>query len=280
MYPSERVFTQLTSSDTEAAPGVITYNPISIIYASTVDADAACTFGFAFKTDPYLNATAIIPAGCIHDYGVTRCQSIIITGAVSGINALPKLSYSIKLKDLLPDTIFNVDRDIYLSSSIILKLNWNSRGNIAFVMDKYGALGAETAEDLVLTNITLNHYIQANPEIVSLKIAESQKQIQIIIPELNENSLSLTGTTQQTITKIISNTNNSRLYKTYSGLFLADATNKINNSQNHGIVTLDGGARANCIKYTNIGQVHSVQEENKLHKCSVLFYNNILKVFD
>lgn len=252
MYPSERVFTQLASSDGEADPPVITYAPISLFYASRTDASADCNLGFAFKTDPYLNATAIVKADSVHDYGITRCQSIIITGANAGENALPVLSYSIKLKDLLPDTIFNVDRDIYLASSLILKLTWNMRTKIACQMDEAGLNGVGITADLALTNVALNHYIQANPEIVALKIAESQKQMQIIIPELNENSMALSGSTQQTTTKIISNTNNSRLYKSYAGLFKTDDVNKLNNSQNHGLVTQDGGARASCIKFQSV----------------------------
>lgn len=124
--------------------------------------------------------------------------------------------FNMLLSDILPDSIFWYSYDIYVSKVMYLRITWNN----------VNACGSAALTDFTvprnlttisLTNLSLNIYIQANPVIDQMtKEKFNWKQQLIYIPDIQANSISLSGTYQWSWVKVISNAYQASLYKTYN----------------------------------------------------------------
>lgn len=314
MHPSERNFNifsvsgqsvlGVANNNLEASASAFLTTPllariIGLGYGVTLDPtdNTAVNIGAAlnlqksayhFKLDPFLNplATDLIRRAEINDYSNNRCSHLVITEANAN-GELPQLDYSIRLGDLLPDSIFNVDKDIYISDQLTFRITWVVRGLLGGTSEENGISGAAVfPNDAVLTNLYLNHYIQANPEIVQLYRQQSQNQEELIIPEIQSYNLSITGAgNQSTSIKIISNATKSRLYKCYGGLFTADALFRNGNSCNineikysavnvylnsNMILTLDATSNEDYDHTRHIFKNHSFRSISSYKECGVI----------
>lgn len=135
-------------------------------------------------------------------------------------------NYNIKLKDLLHDSFFIIDKDFYIASSMFLKIIFNTRDKILFQLSgasNAGNLAGNTinvalanAQDVTLTNIWLMSYIQANPQLEMMVRESSNKTETIIMPRVMTNSMSFAaGSTNQNTTFRVNSIFESRLYKNY-----------------------------------------------------------------
>lgn len=136
--------------------------------------------------------------------------------------SIPAEIISIKLRDLLPDTIFNVKKQIYLSRSIYLRLWFNPVNKWGFNLNVgMGPLLIITTSNLTfvspISNISLSVMYQGNPSVVQAITDASNTLEQIIMPELTLSTIQLSNTNQTSSVKIVSNSPFSRLYKTYIG---------------------------------------------------------------
>lgn len=137
------------------------------------------------------------------------------------------------LKDILPDSIFNMDQDLYFNKVLYLRITWNSIDQLGAnsLTDIGGAAGVALTFNLPLTNLNLNVYVQANPVINQLTQQKFGQQQEIIIPDIQCNSIGLTGTYQNTWVKVIWNSLKAALYKTYNLITMEDIVkNKLNSN--------------------------------------------------
>lgn len=170
-----------------------------------------------------------------------------IRGAVAGNVLLQNINFL--LADAYPDTIFNVNKDLYIWKVVYLRIWWNpisklggnAKANIADAPLALIGTG-NVAVTIPITNLTLWVYTQANPDISMIVKNMSSQQIEVIIPEVQSNSISLSGTLQSSSVKIISNSLRAKLYKTYCGLFRADTLSAQNSCMNYLAENLAGGA--------------------------------------
>lgn len=124
----------------------------------------------------------------------------MIVGPAAGALPAETYTYNILLKDILPDSIFNMDQDLYFNKVLYLRITWNSIDQLGAksLTAIGGAAGVALTFNLPLTNLNLNVYVQANPVINQLTQQKFGQQQEIIIPDIQCNSIGLTGTYQNT----------------------------------------------------------------------------------
>ena len=144
---------------------------------------------------------------------------------------------NVRLGDILPDSIFNVDQDIYFGKTLYCRITLNPIDKImvqvASDLSTYTALGSVS---LNVSNFQINMYVQANPMISQLIKENNNKGQTLIIPEIYSNSYQLVGSgLKSSILKVLSNAPKCKLYKMYSCLINSNAANKfnINNTSNY-----------------------------------------------
>ena len=162
-------------------------------------------------------------------------------GSVSSILASKVIN--IKLCDLIPMSFFSINKNIYSSSVLYLRLETNNLSNIMFNFGATSNLqninGSETTS-LAITNLSLNIYCEGNNDLINIiRQQQSVKEGHIIIQNEISNaqySLSNSSGTRGSIVKIVNNGNSdSRLFMVLSSLTnTANATSTftINNSSN------------------------------------------------
>ena len=162
----------------------------------------------------------------------------MIVGPVAVALPAEVYTYNILLKDILPDSIFNMDQDLYFNKVLYLRITWNSIDQLgAKSLTAIGAAeGIALAFTIPLTNLNLNVYVQANPVINQLTQQKFGQQQEIIIPDIQCNSIGLTGTYQNTWVKVIWNSLKAALYKTYNLITMEDVVKNKLNSNNIGDV--------------------------------------------
>lgn len=213
-------------------------------------ADAAG--GFSCTTDFILNASQNVGGASIICYpsqpGKLNELSHFHYQKVAAAQPFAATQFNIKLKDILHDSFFVIDRDFYISSSMFLKIIFNTKNFV--VMNITGNTGnanigvnvvAENTNDITLTNIKLMSYVQANPQLEML-IRESAKGTQeIIMPRVVTNSMSFTATTTQNTTFRVNSIFQSRLYKNYYNI--VDTATAVKNLTSNIVTTVDANAK-------------------------------------
>ena len=167
---------------------------------------------------------------------------------------------NLRLGDLLPDSIFNVDQDVYFGKTIYIRITINSIDKI--LMECGSSFGENTfnsvsSKTLNVSNFTLNVFVQGNPLIASLVKENNMKGQTLIIPEIYSNSYQMIGSgTKSSILKVLSNAPKCKLYKMYSCLISSNKTGylTINNSSNYDASAGKDGSRGKynyCYLYLN-----------------------------
>jgi len=160
----------------------------------------------------------------------------------------------IRLGDLLIDSIFNYDKDLYFSSSLYLKLYVDQVWNIIFtIADNTGVVLTNFAQAIQLLNMNLMCYTQANPEISSLVINECQHTKELYIPYIIPNSQSFSASTNQSTTFRVVGLWNSRLYKNFYCINTGIANECIGMSSNL-LITNDNTWLMTGV---NVGKIHT-----------------------
>ena len=229
----------------------------SIVPTGRIIAPVSNNYGGSILCDTNLYGTAISPAnyGNISLVGSVDSPSYYETGEFDANLSQLARTVNIPLRDILPgNSIFSVDKDIYSSNVLYLRITWNNVNKLGFgsidndltAPAKFVSM-ASINPTITITNITLNMYIQANPEICQMIVERSRQQEIIMVPMLQTNSYQMNGTSQNTTFKITSTNPLSRLWKSYYGVFNADAyTNgaliQVNNNNNDsGSIEIGGG---------------------------------------
>lgn len=173
----------------------------------------------------------------------------IVSSSAATLLAWENITFNILLKDILPDTIFNMDQDIYFNKVLYLRITWNNVNSLGVA--SLTALGAAAGSllwsnnggniTIPITNLNLNVYTQANPIINQLTQQKFSQQQEIIIPDIQCNSIGLTGTYQNTWVKVIWNSLKASLYKTYNLIAIWDLVTNLLNSNNYNSVKWTSG---------------------------------------
>lgn len=233
------------------------------------------TTGVLRVDDPPIQALATVSPNSITtdstgtaNIGVEKnLPGIWTTGAIGNGGGAGNVSaaVTIKLKDLIHDSIFSINRDIP-SENLILKITWNTRGNIYYTGDANKANNAVAAADIAITELGLNVFSQNNPDIVKTITQRNEVGEEYVIPhiELYTQPFAANLTGHSTGIRPESAFSNSHLYKTYSSIFITDifedgaATNqRQNNCSNH-----NAGLWTNCIYYLNNDIIKEVSATN------------------
>lgn len=136
---------------------------------------------------------------------------------------------TIRLGDLIHDSIFSINKDI-MSENLILRLTWNTQDKIYFTAVTATDVSAVGVNNVTINGLQINVYSQANPDINKTIVERSKNSEEIIIPYLNLYTQSFTGGLQNHNAAIrpICGYANAHLYKTYSSIFLGDYLPAIN----------------------------------------------------
>lgn len=99
-------------------------------------------------------------------------------------------TFNILLKDIIPDSIFSIDQDLYIQKIIYLRITFNPITSIgaASLTDIGNNAGTSLgAVWCILSNLSLSVYTQANPIIEAMIKTKFMSQQEIIIPDINAN---------------------------------------------------------------------------------------------
>lgn len=239
-----------------------TANPPAIIAAVTgtipsgmqvfLGADAAESF--KAKSDYILTgnaAQAMLPSQC----GNINELSHFYYKKAAAAAPLTEIQFNIKLKDILHDSFFVLDKDMYIATSMFLKIIFNTRDKIAMTLT--GSVGNASAganvitanpNDVSLSNVKMMAYIQANPQLEMLIRESSKKPQEIIMPRVVTNSMTFNASTTQNTTFRVTSIFESRLYKNYYQI--VDTGNIVNNLTSQILPTIDANTK-NEISFTN-----------------------------
>lgn len=219
--------------------------PTVINYRKRTDID-----GFIIPS--YRSTMTVTPAtgDCSIDQalGVINMDDISYNFAGAVAANITTKYHNILLSEAFPDTIFNVNRDIYVWKTLYLRITWNPTNRIggcakADLTGQSNLVGlADAVVNIPITKLTLSIYSQANPDINSLIKWSANKMQELFVPFIQWNWVILTGDYQATSVKIVSNNPRSKLFKTYCGLMKADAVGLQKRFNNLTGVNACGGA--------------------------------------
>lgn len=183
-------------------------------------------------------------SGSTSDRFITYCTS---EDATAETTALKGRVISIKLCDLCPQSFFSINRNIYSSTILYLRLETNQLNNILF---NFGANGATSninsaTTSIAITNLQLSIYCEANPDLINIARQQqnSKEGLALVLPEVNnaQYSISASAGTRGSIVKVVNNSSaDSRLYMVLSCLTNtknANSTYTINNMSNYNITS-------------------------------------------
>lgn len=156
---------------------------------------------------------------------------------------IPANDYSIRLGDAFGDTIFNLNKSIYIAKSIFIRFTFNNASKIVCGFDGFtGAPAAATvdANGIPVSNFSLKTYSENDPLIIEQLKKQNDNGVSYVMPDVVVNQLSISGAgTKGLQTKYSNMTGNadSRLYKCYSllnatGTGTANALYPTSNFQN------------------------------------------------
>lgn len=172
-------------------------------------------------------------------------------GAISGV--LPSKVVNIKLCDLIPMSFFSINKNIYSSSVLYLRLETNNLSNIMF---NFGAtsnlqnINGSESTSLGITNLSLNIYCEGNSDLINIirQQQSDKKEGHVIIQNEISNaqySLSNSAGTRGSIIKIVNNGNSdSRLY-----MVLCSLTNTGNATSTY---TIHNSSNLSNLKYNSV----------------------------
>lgn len=159
-------------------------------------------------------------------------------------------NYSIRLGDLLSDSVFNLDKLLYFNNNLILELTWNPVTNIgclitpslanagAFLFGNSFVGGVQSYE---VQNLSCSYVYERMENIVaSIKEDQLESEIPIVIPYVEmSNPQVFTGATlsQSSTMRITSMNSLTSLSHIYFGIFKPDSATLFNDSNNINNIT-------------------------------------------
>ncbi|MGO9387355.1 MAG: hypothetical protein ACLPWD_04815 [Methanobacterium sp.] len=180
-------------------------------------------------------------------------QTSQLPHTVTDGNTVYIFTYTIRLGDLIKDSFFNVNHDVYFANSPILELTWAPINNIFFPvqvtnsarqfaltnLSLTNAFGGEATIAYEVWNLSLSYAYQRNAEIVnSIKESQMNGNVQpIVIPYTdvsNAQTFVSTANTQTSTMRITSQNAFTSLQQIYFAVFQFDTYPLINNSSNIG----------------------------------------------
>ena len=176
-----------------------------------------------FANTTPLTSDYFIDSNVISDRLLTYDVSLI-AGTVNTV--LPTKTYNIKLCDLIPNSFFSINRNIYSSSVLYLRLETNTLSQIMYLFDS--AALSTTSQDtsttaLTITSLNLNVYCEANYDLINIARQQqnSKEGLSLVLPEIQNAQYSLSGTAGQkgSIVKVVNpSSSDARLYMVISSL--------------------------------------------------------------
>jgi hypothetical protein len=118
------------------------------------------------ETKP-LTTDFFVDSGVVSDKLLTYDVSLIGT-AVNTVIA--SKVYNIKLCDLIPNSFFSINKNIYSSSVLYLRLETNTISNIMYLFDSVALTTtiADTTSTFTFNNFNLNVYCEANNDLINI----------------------------------------------------------------------------------------------------------------
>lgn len=135
---------------------------------------------------------------------------------------IPANDYSIRLGDAFGDTIFNLNKSIYISKSIFIRFTFNNASKIVCGFNTGSgapAAAAVNVNGIPVSNFSLKTYSENDPLIIEQLKKQNDSGVSYVMPDVVVNQLSVSGAgTKGLQTKYSNMTGNtdSRLYKCYS----------------------------------------------------------------
>lgn len=156
--------------------------------------------------------------------------------------ALPSKNINIQLSDLLRDSIFGVDKNIWIGRNLYLTITWRSYKNWLYKPTivggtSFGMDNNDPGNAITCNNLQLITYNEANPFIVeSIKQKQSEKDFSIVIPDLKDNNIVIGNSAgdRSVLVKVL-NPGNGMFYSFYAGLVSGNIANfyTTNNTSNY-----------------------------------------------
>jgi len=152
--------------------------------------------------------------------------------------ALPAKNINISLSDLIPDSFFGINKEIYTASNLYLRIQWAPytswlyRPRETFI----NMSNAAPTAAIKFENLNLNMYVEANPQIAQIIKERYNTQQVLICPEIQSNNIVISNSAgQRSIIVKVLNSGDARLYKFYAGLASGNATDFYfnNNTSNY-----------------------------------------------
>lgn len=187
------------------------------------------TYSIQTDTSLYVPAAVLTTENQLDLIGNINSPSQYLNGAnvANGAISIKGFKVNILLSDLLPNSsFFSIDKDLPSSNVVFVRLTFNNIDSLGFACTS-DDLGLATAQykplsyvtSFNISNISLTVYNQANPKIVEMVMAEYQQQQELVLPQINVQQVTKSGTNPNTSYKITSIAPQSRVYKSYHSIF-------------------------------------------------------------
>jgi hypothetical protein len=172
--------------------------------------------------DTSVTGDYFLDSGSKADRFITYC---VTEEALTAAAILKGRVITIKLCDLCPNSFFSINRNIYSSSVLYLRLETNQLNNILFNFGSNETIqNINTAtSSIAITNFTLSIYCEANPDLINIARQQqaTKEGLALVLPEVNnaQYSISASAGTRGSIVKVVNNSSaDSRLYMVLSSL--------------------------------------------------------------
>ena len=232
--------------------------------------------------DPYLeNRTSTNALAVVNDIGNdpginlgTLNRAAQYDWSVVG-TALPAKNINISLSDLISDSFFGINKEIYTSSNLYLRIQWAPFTSWLYrPRETFNNMSnAAPTSPIKFDNLNLNMYVEANPQISQIIKERYNSQQVLICPEIQSNNIVISNSAgyRSIIVKVL-NSGDARLYKLVSGLASGNATDFYfnNNTSNYGNKKYDNvELYLNTLQLLNLSTVNNQDVEHTLQ-----FYKN------
>jgi hypothetical protein len=114
-----------------------------------------------------LTSDYFVDSDVVSDKLLTYDVSLI--GTAENTVIAPKV-YNIKLCDLIPNSFFSINKNIYSSSVLYLRLETNTISNIMYLFDSddLTTTSSDTTSTFTFSNFNLNVYCEANNDLINI----------------------------------------------------------------------------------------------------------------
>jgi len=130
-------------------------------------------------------------------------------------------AYNVRLGDAFPDTIFNLNKSIYVAKSVFLRITFNNINKIVGTCVKASTVPVafSNTSKMAVSNFQLKIYSENDPLIIEQLKNQSRQGVSYVMPDIVSNVINTQGSGVKGFQMKVSNmtgNNDSRLYKCYS----------------------------------------------------------------